>query len=365
MDKAFWAGKTVFISGHTGFKGAWLAYWLIVMGSHVVGLALEPETHPSLFAQLDLAKDLAHHIGDLRQQHLVTSLVQRYKPDMVFHLAAQSLVRRSYREPHLTWETNVLGTIHVLEALRNLDSPCAAVFITTDKVYENREWVHAYRENDPLGGYDPYSSSKAGAEMAIASWRRSFFAHSPVAVASARAGNVIGGGDWSEDRIVPDAIRALQKGLPIVVRNPKASRPWQHVLEPLGGYLQLAQCLYESATTRQPDDTYADAFNFGPAVTSNRSVRELVEQILAHWPGHWQDGSNPDAAHEATLLNLSIDKAYHKLKWQPRWSFPETVARTVSWYRQTVESANPWEIRQITLRQIIEYCQCLSTGHSG
>ena len=355
MNRDFWQGKTVFITGHTGFKGAWLAFWLLQMGSRVVGLALDPETQPSLFEQLTLAQDISHHIGDIRNLELVTSLVKGNQPDVIFHLAAQPLVRRSYREPRLTWETNVLGTINVLEALRSLEYPCAAVLITTDKVYENREWVHAYRETDPLGGHDPYSSSKAGAEIAIASWRKSFFAQSPVAIASVRSGNVIGGGDWSEDRIVPDAIRALQQQQPIWVRNPHATRPWQHVLEPLGGYLQLAQLLYEAAPNNPLSNPFAEAFNFGPNLTSNRPVRELVEEILKYWPGSWQDGSDSSAVHEANLLNLSIDKAYHQLKWQPVWDFSKTVATTVSWYRQVLEASSFPAIRQITLEQIDAY----------
>jgi CDP-glucose 4,6-dehydratase len=253
----------------------------------------------------------------------------------VLHLAAQPLVRRSYAEPVATWATNVMGTIHLLEALRRLEQPCTAVLITTDKVYRNNEWLYGYRENDPLGGHDPYSSSKAGAEIAIASWRASFCGHLPhqtphLRIASARAGNVIGGGDWAADRIVPDAMRALGQGEPIGVRNPAATRPWQHVLEPLGGYLRLAERL-------SADASLADAFNFGPQLEANRSVRELVEEALRHWSGHWLDQSDPDAPHEASLLNLVIDKAHHQLGWAPRWDFATTVERTVTWYRRLWE----------------------------
>jgi len=357
MNQNFWQGKTVFVTGHTGFKGAWLTFWLLNMGSRVVGLSLEPETQPSLFEQLELAKDINHHLGDIRERGLIDSMVKQEKPDVVFHLAAQPLVRRSYREPVLTWETNVMGTINVMEALRAVDYNCAAVLITTDKVYENKEWVHAYREIDPLGGYDPYSSSKGAAEIAIASWRKSFFTHSPVAIASVRAGNVIGGGDWSEDRIVPDAMRALQQNQSILVRNPKATRPWQHVLEPLGGYLLLAEKMYAHGESKSEKNPFADAFNFGPSITSNRTVKDLVEEILKYWPGNWEDGSDPHAVHEANLLNLSIDKVYHQLNWQPKWDFSKTIATTVAWYRQVFEASSSSAIRQITLEQINSYYQ--------
>ncbi|MBR8827241.1 MAG: CDP-glucose 4,6-dehydratase [Gomphosphaeria aponina SAG 52.96 = DSM 107014] len=305
--------------------------------------------------QLELAKDINHHIGDLREDALVKSLVKQEKPDVVFHLAAQPLVRRSYREPVLTWQTNVIGTINVMEALRPLDYNCAAVLITTDKVYENKEWVHAYREIDPLGGYEPYSSSKGAAEIAIASWRKSFFTNSPVAIASVRSGNVIGGGDWSEDRIVPDAMRALQQNQSILVRNPKATRPWQHVLEPLGGYLLLAEKMYAAGENNSEKNPFTDAFNFGPNITSNRSVKDLVEEILKYWPGTWSDVSDPHAVHEANLLNLSIDKVYHQLNWQPKWDFSKTIATTVAWYRQVFEAKSSSAIRQITKEQINSY----------
>ena len=338
-DAAFWHGRRVLLTGHTGFKGSWLALWLLGLGAEVTGLALSPEPGPSLFEALGLAARLNHRIGDIRDPVVLRQAVAASRPEVVLHLAAQPLVRRSYGEPVYTWETNVIGTIQLLEALRPLAEPCTAVLITTDKVYRNNEWLYGYRENDPLGGYDPYSSSKAAAELAIASWRSSFCGNQPhqtphLRVASARAGNVIGGGDWAADRIVPDAMRALAEGRPIGVRNPGATRPWQHVLEPLGGYLRLAEQL-ASAADPAP---LATAFNFGPQLEANRTVRELVEESLRHWPGRWEDQSDPSSPHEANLLNLVIDRAHHQLGWAPRWPFGITIERTVLWYRKVVES---------------------------
>jgi CDP-glucose 4,6-dehydratase len=281
---------------------------------------------------------------------------------VVFHLAAQPLVRRSYLEPVETWQTNVMGTIHVLEALKSVQSACAAVMITTDKCYENREWIYGYRESDPLGGYDPYSSSKAGAELAIASWRKSFFSdpNCPIGIASARAGNVIGGGDWAEDRIVPDAMRSLMHQEAIPVRNPQATRPWQHVLEPLGGYLLLAQRIYQQLTdskTKANKNKFCSAFNFGPSLSSNRTVQALVEEILKFWLGSWVNCSHSKAVHEANLLNLATDKAFHFLEWQPKWNFEETIAETVSWYQKSKElhPQDSQAFQSLTLEQIQRY----------
>jgi CDP-glucose 4,6-dehydratase len=332
--------RRVLVTGHTGFKGAWLCEWLLDLGAQVSGIALPPNTTPSLFHQLGLESRIAHHIQDIREPAALSAIIRDFRPDFLFHLAAQPLVRLSYERPVETWETNVLGTIHVLEALRLLDHPCAAVFITTDKCYENREWLYAYREVDPLGGHDPYSSSKAGAEIAVAAWRRSFFPDSsPVKIATARAGNVIGGGDWALDRIVPDTMRALSRGETIPVRNKTATRPWQHVLEPLGGYLWLA-ALLANPDLAAPSSAalLRDAFNFGPRLESNRTVAQVVAEILKHRPGQWEDRSNPNAPHEAGLLNLSIEKAFHLLKWRPLWDFEETIARTTDWYTRVGKS---------------------------
>jgi len=347
---ATFRGKRLLLTGHTGFKGSWLAEWLLQLGAEVHGLALDPPTSPALFDQLALGKRLHDHRVDIRDAAGVRKIAEAAQPDFVFHLAAQPLVRHSYAEPLETMATNIMGTAHLLDALRFVDRPVAAVMVTTDKCYENREWSHAYREEDPMGGYDPYSASKGAAEILIASYRRAFFSSgdSPVRVASARAGNVIGGGDWALDRIVPDAIRALRKGEPIEVRMPEATRPWQHVLEPLSGYLTLAARLAQSPTL----SPQLSAFNFGPALPSNRPVRDLIETVLTHWEGEWQDVSRPDALHEAGRLNLATDKAFHLLEWQPRWNFETTVEKTVEWYREVDRGSSPLELTQ---QQIAAY----------
>lgn len=328
-------GKRVFLTGHTGFKGSWLAEWLLALGAEVTGYALPPNTEPALFAQLGLATRLQHIEADVRDLARLRQAVEAARPDFVFHLAAQPLVRLSYDQPVATYATNVMGTVNVLEAVRQAGRPCVVVAITTDKCYENREWVHSYREEDPMGGYDPYSSSKGAAELVISAYRRSYFSapDSLVRVASARAGNVIGGGDWALDRIVPDCIRALQKAEAIPVRNKIATRPWQHVLEPLSGYLWLGACLANSQLSPF-NSQRASGFNFGPALSSNRTVADLVQEILKHWPGRWDDKSDPKAVHEAKLLNLATDKAYHFLGWSPVWNFETTISQTMGWYRE-------------------------------
>jgi CDP-glucose 4,6-dehydratase len=342
--------KTVWLSGHTGFKGAWLAHWLLELGAKVHGFALPPATQPALFDQLGLAGRMKHQLGDVRDNAAVKQAIAAAEPDFVFHLAAQAILRTSYDIPVETFATNVMGTIHVLEALRALKKPCAAVLVTTDKCYENREWLYGYREEDPLGGYDPYSSSKAAAEIAISAWRRSFFGDHPVRVATGRAGNVVGGGDWAKDRIVPDCIRHLQRNEAIAVRNPKATRPWQHVLEPLSGYLWLAARL---STAAKGDTRIASAFNFGPGHESNRTVEELVTEVLKQWPGKWENRSDPNAVHEANLLQLTTDKASALLGWAPVWDFPSTIQETVRWYRDSGE--DPGRAQKLTSQQIVQY----------
>ena len=346
-----YAGKKVFVTGHTGFKGSWLCEWLLQLGAEVVGYSLAPETKPALFEEIGLASRLQHHLGDVRDLVALRQAVKNAQPDFVFHLAAQPLVRLSYEQPVETYAVNAMGTVHLLEALRDLKKPCAAVFVTTDKCYENREWVHGYREEDPLGGHDPYSSSKAVAEIAISSWRRSFFKNHPVKIASARAGNVIGGGDWAKDRIIPDCIRALQTQQAIIVRNKLATRPWQHVLEPLSGYLWLAACLAQPSTF---NPQLGSAFNFGPEREANRTVGELVEELLKHWPGRWEDKSDPQAVHEANWLHLTTDKASALLGWKPVWTFAEAIQHTVSWYRESA-TLPPEKLHALTRQQIDDY----------
>jgi len=346
-------GKVVWLSGHTGFKGAWLAEWLTQLGARVHGFALPPPTIPSVFVQLDLEKRITHEIGDVRDESVVKNSILSTQPDFIFHLAAQALVRYSYEHPLETYATNVMGTAHVLEAARSLNKNCAAVIVTTDKCYENREMDYAYTEDDQLGGHDPYSSSKGAAEIVIAAYRRSFFGKSPVRIASARAGNVIGGGDWALDRIVPDCIRSLQKHLAIPVRNPHATRPWQHVLEPLSGYLWLAATLAQPELVIQDAKEICAAFNFGPDKEANRNVGELVREVLKHWPGDWEDKSDPHAHHEAKLLMLSTAKAKQTLHWHPTWQFEDAVANTIKWYRGVNENAHTAEA--LMRQQIAEY----------
>ena len=361
--KNHYNGKTVLLTGHTGFKGSWLSEWLLSLGAKVVGVSLDPVDDPSLFEQLRLKDRMEHHILDIRAADKLGQLVEATQPDVVFHLAAQALVRYSYAYPLETFMTNSMGTAHVLDALRRLDKPCEAVMVTTDKCYENHERPEPYSENDPMGGHDPYSASKGAAELVISSYRRSFFnpaeygkSHQ-IAVASARAGNVIGGGDWAIDRIVPDCIRTLADGQRIAIRSPWATRPWQHVLEPLGGYLKLALRLAEAETAEDRMVLFS-GYNFGPDPSANRPVCDLVGQILENWPGEWIDQSEPNAVHEAGLLNLSIEKAARLLDWAPVWNFETAIAETVQWYRRVLEDSDC--ALELTRQQIAEYTEIFS-----
>jgi CDP-glucose 4,6-dehydratase len=319
-------GRRVLVTGHTGFKGSWLALWLKELGAVVTGIALAPSTTPNHWDLLGV--DTADNRIDIRDADSVFGPVAACRPEIVFHLAAQPLVRRSYRDPLETWSTNVMGTANVLEACRRTESVRAIVVITTDKVYENREWSWGYREIDRLGGHDPYSASKAAAEIVVASYRKAFF-HAPQAplLASARAGNVIGGGDWSEDRLIADAVRAISSNGALEIRSPQATRPWQHVLESLSGYLLLGQTLFEG------NNSSADAWNFGPDPEDNRTVTDVLTLFKEHWPElTWHTGSVP-ASHEANLLYLDIAKAKSRLAWRPVWSLSEAIAATAQWYR--------------------------------
>ncbi len=334
------------MTGHTGFKGSWLSALLLARGAIVHGFALPPDTSPALFDQLCLAERMDHFIGDIRDPVAVAVRIRDVRPEVVLHLAAQPLVRRSYRDPVETWSTNVMGTALLLNALRDWTAPCAVVVVTTDKVYENREWEHPYREGDRLGGLDPYSASKAGVELVAESYRQSFFAAGPVRLATARAGNVIGGGDWAEDRILPDLARTRAAGETLGLRNAHAIRPWQHVLDPLSGYLLMAERLM----TGDPEvDT---AFNFGPEPADQRSVGELVQAAGLHWPGTWEDRSDPAAPHEAGRLMLSIERSRQLLRWAPHWDFARAVAETVGWYRDVAGGADP---RALTEAQIAAF----------
>lgn len=337
-DPAFWSGKRVLLTGHTGFKGAWLWLWLQQMGARVSGLSLAPATRPNLFdiAQLGALGD--SQIGDIRDAAAVAAHVARVQPEVVLHLAAQSLVRAGYRQPLDTFSTNVMGTANLLEALAR--QPCARVIVvvTTDKVYRNKEWPYPYREDDALGGHDPYSASKAAAELVTASYRDCWLADAGVAVATARAGNVIGGGDWSEDRLLPDAVRAWQGGEPLVIRHPDAVRPWQHVLEPLCGYLLLAEKLWKSPEL-------AEAYNFGPETSEVTTVREVIT-LASHvyGAGEMQLGGVAADPHEAHWLALEVAKARHVLGIQPRWGLAESVRRTMHWYRLRAQGTPAGEL---------------------
>lgn len=346
-------GKRVFITGHTGFKGSWLASWMHLLGADVTGYALPPEYPGSHFEKLGLAKRIRHVEGDLRDAGRLRQSLCAAKPEFVFHLAAQPLVRRSYAEPKLTFDTNVGGSVNLLEAVRASSAVRALIYVTSDKCYRNRESLQGYRETDELGGHDPYSASKACAELLFASYEASFFSASGVKAASVRAGNVIGGGDLAEDRIVPDCIRALTGEVPIAVRNPHAVRPWQHVLEPLSAYIALAGRLYDGENLR-------GAWNFGPAHESHRTVGELVDAVIGFWgSGSKQimprDGAAPK---ETSFLYLNCDKAIRELGWKPSFDFRESVGYTVDWYREAHEGADAWAL---TTRQIEAY----SAGQDG
>ena len=332
-DAAFWRGKRVLLSGHTGFKGAWLALWLQRLGAEVTALALPPATTPSLFELARIDQLVDNHFVDLRDAAAVRARLHAARPELVLHLAAQALVRASYEDPLQTLATNVMGTAHVLDALRGLDSVRVALVVTTDKVYRNREWAYPYREDDALGGHDPYSASKAAAELVTASYRDAFLRGQGVAVATARAGNVIGGGDWSADRLLPDAMRAWQAGQVLTIRRPGAIRPWQHVLDPLHGYLRLAQRLHEDASL-------AGAYNFGPLTHEAATVRDVIELARqCHGSGQWQASEEGQGPHEAGWLALEVAKARVALGVAPRWSLRESVSRTVAWYRQQAQGA--------------------------
>ncbi len=349
------SGRNVFITGHTGFKGAWLALWLSELGANVTGYALEPPTNPSHFELAHLSSRMANHVvGDLRDREKLQEAMSTSQPDVVLHLAAETVVRRAYEIPYETFEINVMGTASVLEAARNLDKPCAIVAVTTDKCYENKDQVWGYRENDAMGSNEPYATSKAAAELLIETYRRSFFPPEHfdkhgIKLASARAGNVVGGGDWTRDALVVDVIRALAENDAIEVRSPSALRPWQHVLDALSGYLTLAQRMLES-----DDPTFSSGWNFGPLPGNEIPVKEVVELLIQQWgDGHWVDVSDQNSLHESQTLRLAIDKAIWGLKWKPQWNVSETFLHTVDWYRAFLQNSNT--VLKTSLEQIQLY----------
>lgn len=345
VDPSFWKGKRVFLTGHTGFKGAWLSLWLIKMGAIVKGFSLAPPTTPALFSVARLDQNMDSETGDIRDPSAIANSMTAFNPDILIHMAAQSLVRLSYSEPVMTYATNVMGTIHVLEAARQCKNLRAIVNITTDKCYENREWEWGYRENEPMGGHDPYSNSKGCAELVTSAYRKSFFHEkNSAALASARAGNVIGGGDWATDRLIPDILRAFEKSQAVIVRNPQATRPWQHVLEPLSGYLVLAQQLWAQG------HACAEGWNFGPKDEDAKPVEWILNKMIGNWGAgaSWQLDTDAHP-HEAKFLKLDISKAHSRLHWSPTWSLEHTLAKIVAWHRAWLagDDMNAYSLNEI------------------
>ncbi len=352
ITPSFWLGKRVFLTGHTGFKGSWLSLWLQSLGAEVTGYALPPPSQPSLFEVADVANGMQSVIGDIRNGEALLAAMQATRPEIVIHMAAQALVRHSYSHPVETYSTNVMGLVHLFEAIRNTSGIKVVVNITSDKCYENQEWLWSYRENEPLGGYDPYSNSKACAELVTSAYRNSFFnpkqyVNHGIALASARAGNVIGGGDWAEDRLIPDMIRAIGKQQPVLIRSPHAIRPWQHVLEPLSGYLTLAEHLYIQGTT------FADSFNFGPRDTDARPVKWIISYLCERWGtgANWRLDPVPQP-HEATYLKLDCSKARMRLGWEPRWNLGQAIDQIVTWHQAHMHKKC---MRTFTMAQIDSY----------
>ena len=350
MNPTFWRGKRLFLTGHTGFKGSWLSLWLQSLGAELHGLALEAPTTPNLFTVAQVTNGMASStLGDIRDLATVQKAMQASQADIVIHMAAQPLVRLSYAEPVGTYATNVMGTVHVLESARHTPSVKAVVVVTTDKCYENKEWAWGYREDEPMGGHDPYSNSKGCSELVTSAYRRSFFQENGIALASARAGNVIGGGDWAADRLIPDILRAFEKNQPVIIRNPYATRPWQHVLEPLSSYLTLAELLYTEG------QACAEGWNFGPHDDDARPVQWIVEHLVNSWDNGatWQldGGAHP---HEANYLKLDISKSKARLGWQPRWALSTALEKITAWHHAYLAATN---MHEFTMQQIQNYAQ--------
>ena len=352
LNPSFWNKRKVLVTGHTGFKGSWLSLWLTQMGAQVTGFSLEPPSKPSLFVESGLQSDIKHYHGDIRNPEQILNCILQEQPEIVFHLAAQSLVRQSYQEPAVTFETNIMGTVHVLDACRKSESVRSIVNITSDKCYENNETGQGYRESDPMGGHDPYSCSKGCAELVTSSFRRSFMQadrqDKAIALASARAGNVIGGGDWAEDRLIPDVMRALASGKQLIIRNPQSVRPWQHVLDPLHGYLVLAERLSEGQAL------YQDAWNFGPATADAVTVSQLLESLMSGWDVKtpYCESTEPNPPHEANMLRLDCTRAHQELDWKPLLGLDMAIQWTSEWYRAWLDKK---DLRAKTLEQIEHY----------
>lgn len=349
VSKSFWNGKKVFLTGHTGFKGSWLSIWLQLMGSSVKGYSKDINTNPSLFDLADVSRGMESEIGDIRDLNQLKKSMTKFNPDILIHMAAQPLVRLSYKDPIETYSTNVMGTANVLESAKNCSNLKAVISVTTDKCYENKEWIWGYRETDHLGGHDPYSSSKGCAELVTSSYRRSFFySKDSPSIASARAGNVIGGGDWAAERLLPDTLRAFEKSQPVIIRNPLSTRPWQHVMEPLSGYLVLAQELYENG------DEFSGAWNFGPKDEDCKSVSWLLDNLVNMWGNNasWQLDDKNINPHESVFLKLDCSKANSKLKWSPKWSLKHSLNLVVDWHKIYMKKGN---VRKECEQQIINY----------
>ena len=347
VNNCFWEGKRVFLTGHTGFKGSWLSIWLTEMGALVKGYSLRPNTEPNLFDLANVAHGIKSEFGDIRNYNDLKLSLESFSPEIILHLASQPLVRESYEDPLGTYETNVMGTANLLQASRNLTDLRSIVIVTTDKCYENKEWEWGYRENEAMGGYDPYSSSKGCVELVTSAFRRSFFRSTRVAIASARAGNVIGGGDWSKDRLIPDVLKSYNEGKQVVIRNPKSTRPWQHVIEPLSGYLILAEELYYNG------QAFAEPFNFGPRNEDCQSVESILNYINKNWrdcPG-WRldEESNP---HESRALKLDISKAKDRLDWAPKWNLESTIKRIIDWNNAFIRQD---DMRKFCINEIKSY----------
>lgn len=354
VDEKFWQGKKVYLTGHTGFKGSWLSLWLADMGAIVKGYALNPPTTPSLFIEANVAMNMESEIGDIRDFEQLKKSIAAFNPDVLIHMAAQPLVRLSYKEPLETYDINVMGTAKVLEAARSCSNLKAIVSVTTDKCYENKEWAWGYRENEPMGGFDPYSSSKGCAELVTSAYRRSFMQEQGVGLASARAGNVIGGGDWADDRLIPDILRAFEKEQSVIIRNPASTRPWQHVLEPLSGYLVLAQNLYQNPTE------FAEGWNFGPFDEDAKPVDWILNHMIQDWQGSsWELDKNAHP-HEAGYLKLDISKAKSRLNWHPTWRLEQTLAKIINWHQAWLNKA---DMQELCLKEINEYMRDMNNAN--